>query len=257
MKDRSSLAFQPWLRLVLGTLGAVSIGAGVTAVFVTVNSTGTAVLLAFGGILLGLAVLGDWPASVKLGGTEVTLRAAAEAKFAQAKDAQHQGKFADADRLRAEGNALLDAAGPIASEYRKLRGSMPVGKERTAALEGVVERARKLADKGRYEPAEVSGWLRSSSEGRRILALAMMETKPELRDVEAVFAAIKDPSSAFEHAHAMRVAECMIAYLDAGQRRRLAELIKAARGNDFGPMARRWPLSERMLGSLNGHLDRV
>ncbi len=257
MRDRSSLLFQPWLRLVLGTLGAVSIGAGATAVFVTVNGTGTAVLLAFGGILLGLAVLGDRIESVKLGGTKVKLRAAAEAKFALAEDFQHQGKFADADRLRAEGNALLDAAGPIASEYRKLRGSMPVGKERTAALEGVVEQARKLANKGRYDRAEVSSWLRGSSEGNRVMALAMMETRPELRDAEAVFAAVKDPSSAFEHYHAMRVAECMIADLDADHRRRLVELIKAARSSVFGPEASRWRLSDRMLDSLNGHLDRV
>jgi hypothetical protein len=253
MPDRSSSLFQPWLRLVLGTLGAVSIGAGATAVFVTVNGTGTAVLLAFGGILLALAVLGDRIESVKLGGTKVKLRAAAEAKFALAEDYQHQGKYATADRLRAEGNALLDAAGPIASEYRKLRGSMPVGKERTAALEGLVERARKLADKGRYEPAEVSSWLRGSSEGNRIIALVMMEAKPELRDVDAVFAAVKDPSSAFEHYHAMRVAECMIADLDADQQRRLAELIKEARSHVFGPEASRWRLSDRMLDSLNGH----
>ena len=255
MKDRSSLEFQPWLRLVLGTLGAVSIGAGVTAVFATVNSTGTAVLLAFGGILLGLAVHGDWPASVELFGAKVKMRAA-EAKFALAEHLQDQGKYADADRLREQGNALLDAAG-IASEYRKLRASMPAGKERGAVLDGVVEQARKLANKGWYEPAEVSSWLRGSSEENRIMALALMETKPELRDVEAVFAAIKKPSSSFEHYHAMLVAECMIAYLDAGQKRRLAELIKAARSNVFGPTARRWPLSDRMLVSLNGHLDRV
>lgn len=219
MRDRSSSLFQPWLRLVLGTLGAVSIGAGVTAVFVTVNGTGTAVLLALGGILLALAVLGD------------------------------------RIRLRAEGSALLKTAGPIASEYRILRGSMPVGKERTAALDRLVERARKLADKRRYEPAEVSSWLRGNSEGKRIMALAMMEAKPELRDFEAVLAAVRDPSSAFEHYHAMRVAKCMIADLDADQRRQLSEVIKGTRSQLFGPEASRWRLSDRMLDRLNAYPD--
>jgi hypothetical protein len=75
-------AFTPGLRLLMGLLGVGSFGAGVLAVFVTENGTGAGVLLAFGGVLLVLALLGNRIESFEFGGAKLRLRAAAAARFA-------------------------------------------------------------------------------------------------------------------------------------------------------------------------------
>ena len=253
MPSFSSSPFQPWLRLILGGLGAASFGAGTVAVFTTANGTGAGVLLAFGGILLVLALLGDRIESIELGGSKLRLRAAAAEKYALAEELQHQGDVAAADRLRAEARALLEAAGPIASEYRAVRGSMRAGTERTMALERIVDRARRLATEQSFEPGEVIRWLRDGSDEERVTALAMMEAQPELRNFEAVLAAISDSRSPFEQYHAMRVAESMIADLDTRERRALAEVIKRARGLRFRHDTGRWQLSEQILDTLGAH----
>jgi hypothetical protein len=87
----SQSPFRLWLRLLLGGLGATSFGAGVVAVFITMNGTGTGVLLAFGGVVLVLALLGDRIESLEFGGTKLKLRAAAAEKFALAEDSESRG----------------------------------------------------------------------------------------------------------------------------------------------------------------------
>jgi len=251
MSPRSSSPFQVWLRLLLGLLGAGSFGAGVAAVFVTENGTGTGVLITFGGILLVLALLGDRIESFEFGGSKLKLRAAAAEKFALAEDSEHRGDTETAARLRAEARALLEAAGPIAADYRTVRGSMPAGRARTMALERIVARARRLAAEQSFEPDEVIRWLRDGSDEERITALAMMQAKPTLRDFDAVVAAIKDSRSAFEQYHAMLLAEQMLGNLDAAQRQRLVEVIKGARGLRFRRDADRWKVSERILARMS------
>jgi hypothetical protein len=49
-----------WPRVFLGIVGAASFAAGAAAVFKSDNGTGTGVLIAFGGVMLALAVLGDY-----------------------------------------------------------------------------------------------------------------------------------------------------------------------------------------------------
>lgn len=137
---------------------------GVAAVFLSANGTGTGVLVAFGGIVLVLALLGDRIESLEFGGTKLKLRAAAAEKFALAEDSENRGDSATAARLRAEAQALLDAAGPIAAEYRTVRGSMPSGPARTMAMERVVADARKLADEQAFDPAVVLRWLREGND---------------------------------------------------------------------------------------------
>jgi hypothetical protein len=77
-----SSPFTPVLRVLTGLLGAASFGTRVFAVFVTQNGTGTGVLLAFGGVLLVLALLGDRIESFEFGGATLRLRAAAAERFA-------------------------------------------------------------------------------------------------------------------------------------------------------------------------------
>ena len=249
-------AFTPALRLLLGLLGAGSFGAGVLAVFKTQNGTGAGVLLAFGGVLLVLALLGNRIESFEFGGAKLKLRAAAAERFALAEESERRGDTATADRLRAEAQALLDAAGPIAADYRSVRGAMRPGRDRTRALEEIVARARRLAAEQPFEPAEILRWLREGSEEERITALAMMQAKRELRNFDAALATVEHSRSAFEQYHAMLLAAEMIDDLDPAQRRRLAEAIKTERrGLRFRRDADRWRLSEDILQRLDGRSD--
>jgi len=59
MKPHTPSQFQPWLRLVLGVLGAASFGAGVAAVFMSKDGPGAGVLIGFGRLVLVAALLGD------------------------------------------------------------------------------------------------------------------------------------------------------------------------------------------------------
>ena len=137
MERTSASTFTTGLRLLLGLLGTGSFAAGVLAVFVSDNGTGTGVLLGFGGILIVLALLGNRIDSFEFGGAKLRLRASAAEKLVLAEESDRRGDTAEADRLRAQAQALLDAAGPIADDYRSLRASMRSGPARTRALEEV------------------------------------------------------------------------------------------------------------------------
>jgi hypothetical protein len=247
MRPRSNSPFQPWLRLLLGVLGGAAFAGGVAAVFVTANGTGTGMLITFGGILLVLALLGDRIESFEFGGSKLKMRAAAAEKFALAEESEDRGDTATAARLRAEARVLL---GATASEYRAVREAMPEGLERTRALERIMDDARTLAAQEEFPADEVSGWLRDGSDEKRITALAIMQAKPALRDSDAVLAAIKDPRSAFEMYHAMKLAKQMLGDLNVEQKQRLSKILKDERSMRFPYDRGRRRLSEEILDSL-------
>jgi len=239
--------FTPGLRMVLGVLGAGSFAAGILAVFVSENGTGTGVLIAFGGAVVVLALLGNRIESLEFGGTKLRLRAAAAERFALAEESEQRGDVAEADRLRAEARALLDTAGPIAADYRSTRGSMRAGPDRTRAMEEVVAQARRLAAEQTFDTVEVGRWLREGSDEERITALGMMQAKPELRDFDAMLAAIEDSHSAFEQYHAMLLALRMLDDLSATQQGQLTDVVRSIRGLRFRRDTDRWRLSEEIL----------
>jgi hypothetical protein len=236
-------------------LGAGSFGTGVLAVFVTDNGTGTGVLLAFGGVLLVLALLGNRIESLEVGGAALRLRAAAAERFALAEESEQRGNAVVADQLRAEAQALLEAAGPIAADYRSVRGSMIPGQERTRAMGEVIDRARRLAADRQFEPDQVLRWLREGSDEERITALAMMQARWELRDFDAVLATIEHSHSPFEQYHAMRLIKEMIDDLDAAQLRRLTEVIRAGQGARFRRSTDRWRLGQDILRRVDERPD--
>jgi hypothetical protein len=238
--------FTPGLRVVLGVLGAGAFGAGTAAVFLTDNGTGSAVLVALGGILIVLALLGDRIESLGFGGAQVTLRAVA-GRLARAEESELRGDTEGAERLRAEAQMLLEAAGPIASEYNSVRSSMPSGPARTAAMEQVVARARQLALDRDLAPPEVAQWLREGTDEQRITALGLMQADPRLWDFDAVLLAIERSRSAFEQYHALRLAGQMLHGLDEAQRHRLAAAIHGQRGWRFRRDTDRWGLAEDLL----------
>lgn len=239
----------------MGLLGAVSFGAGGIAVFVTTNGTGTAVLLTFGGVLLVLALLGNRIESIEVGGTALRLRAAAAERFALADESEQRGNPVAADQLRMEAQVLMEAAGPIASDYRSVRGSMGPGQERTRAMEEVMNRARRLAAEQEFEPGQVLRWLQEGSDEQRITALVMMQARRELRDFDAVLATVDDSRSAFEQYQAMRLVREMTDDLDAAQLRQLTEVIRAGQPTRLLRGRDRWRLGEDILRRVGERTD--
>ncbi|MFE0633166.1 hypothetical protein ACFW3D_40320 [Streptomyces sp. NPDC058864] len=247
--------FTPVLRVLACVLGAASFGTGVLAVFVTENGTGTAVLLIFGGVLLVFGLLGNRVESFEFGGAALRLRAAAAERFALAEESEQHGNTVEADQLRLEAQALLQAAGPIAADYRSVRASMSPGRERTRAMEEVMDRARRLAADQDFEPGQVLCWLQEGSDEERITALAMMQARRELRNFDAALGTIEGSRSPFEEYHALRLAEKMAEDLDAAQLQRLAEVIRAGQRTRLVRGTDRWRLGEDILRRVDARLD--
>ncbi|MFD9031031.1 hypothetical protein ACFVZW_07775 [Streptomyces sp. NPDC059567] len=239
--------FTPTLRTITALLGAGSFGIGGLAVFATENGTGAAALIVFGGVLILLALLGSRIESLEFGGATLRMRAAAAERFALAEESEHQGDSATAGKLRAEARALLDAAGPVATDYSSVRGSMRAGASRTRAMEQVLARARDLAQEQSFERAEVMRWLREGTDEERVTALAMMQASPQLRNFEATLAAIANSNTPFEQYHALRLAVHMVDALDAEQARKLAETVEAQRGIRFRADSDRRRLAKEIL----------
>ncbi|OKJ62505.1 hypothetical protein [Streptomyces sp. CB02261] len=253
MKARAATVwFTPALRMLTALIGAGSFGLGTFAVFATQNGTGAAALIVFGGVLLLLALLGSLVESLEFGGATLRLRAVAAERFALAEESERLGDIATAHQLRAEARTLLDAAGPIATDYGSVRGSMPPGAARTRALEEVIARARSLAQEKSFESAEVARWLREGTDEERITALAMMQARPELRNFEATLASIRHPRTPFEQYHAMLLAVQMADQLDQGQARRLAETVERQKGMRFRRDSDRARLREEILRKVRG-----
>ena len=183
-------------------------------------------------------------------GGKLRMRAEAAEKFALADDSEDRGDTTTAAQLREQARALLEAAEPIASEYRNARVSMPEGRERTRAMESIMDRARELAAQGAFQPSEVINWLRDGSDEQRIIALAMMQAQPTLREFNAVLTAVRDPRSAFEQYHAMLLAKQMLDDLNVEQRQSLAEVLKDERSMRFPFDRGRRRLSQAILDSL-------
>ncbi|GHJ40043.1 hypothetical protein [Streptomyces sp. TS71-3] len=222
-----SSLLSPLLRGVLGVIGGGSFGTGVCAVFLTTNGTGTGVLLAIGAVLLVFALLGNRIESFEVGGASLRLRAAAAERYQLADASELAGDQDTADALRAEARSLLEFAGPIAAEYGAIRRSMRGGADRTAAMSGVVDDVRRLAAQRDFQPSAVREWLRGGTDGERVVALGMMQTRPELRDFDAVLAAVSRPRSPFEQYLGLVLISKMVDDLGPAELHRLTGTVAA------------------------------
>jgi hypothetical protein len=223
-RDRESSVLTPVIRAAVGLFGIGVFAAGVVAVFVTENGTGAAALLAIGAAFMVIAVLGDRVQSVELGGVNLTIRDLARQTYALAREAEHRGDDESAARLRTVASQLE----ALARGYRRLRGSMRSGHERTRALEHVMTEARRLAKSDALEAADVVTWFEEGTPEARITALGLMQGNARLRDFEAALDAIDDSRSAFEQYHGLRLAEMMIPDLTASQRAQVAVVTERA-----------------------------
>jgi hypothetical protein len=127
---RKSSALTPVIRAAAGVLGVAVFAAGVVAVFVTENGTGTAALLAIGAAFMVIAVLGDRVQSVELGGVNLTIRDLARQTHALAREAERRGDDESAAGLRTVASELE----ALARSYRRLRASMRAGHDARAPL---------------------------------------------------------------------------------------------------------------------------
>jgi hypothetical protein len=240
----------------LALAGAVGLVIGVCAVFVTDNGSGSAGILAAGVVLIVLAVLRNRLESLEFLQLKLYFRKEAAAHTERLKGlaevAQREGAVETAADLRAEAERWVDVAGRLGSRYGDIRTALPPGPQRTRRLEEWVEEARRLAPDLRLGVEDTVRWLQEGDDQRRIMALAVMQVRPELRDVESVLAAVAHSHSGFEQYHALLVAELLVDDLNDNQQHRLTDLVQRQQVNRFGPGSDRWTVSGRILERLGG-----
>jgi hypothetical protein len=142
----------------------------------------------------------------------------------------------------------------IYHRYVRMR-NMPPGPERTNELEHLVRRARELAGRGRYRADDVVAMWESGDDGRRIVALAIVEERPELGSAPVVVAGIRSGRSAFEAYHALCAARALVPHLPEDRLTDLREAIEELRsGAGAPPRSDRRHLSEQVLGLIADRL---
>lgn len=239
-----------WTRLLLGLFGVVSFTLGVIAVFRTENGTGSGVLIAFGGILLVLMLLWERIDSLEMGGTKLKLHAAAAERYAKAEHSEALGRHYEAQEIRAEAQSMMRAAGALAARYRHIRSSMAEGPERTEAMKVIAHRMHQVAAKEALDRGEVVRWLAEGNDEQRISAIAVMQVRPDLRDVDTVRVALEEPRSRFEQYHGLLVLASALGDMDSAARADLRVFLDNYESR-IGPETQRKQILEEMRWQLN------
>jgi hypothetical protein len=238
----------PSVRLLAAILGVPIFGTGVLAVFVTENGTGAAALLGIGAAFVAFGALGDRLESVDLGAVKLSIRDMARETFSLARRAEELGDTQAATRLRAVGEELEE----LADEYRRIRSSMPPGKERTKPMDEVVARAAALAGTDDIDPEAVADWFRLGKDEDRVIALGLMLGSPRLRDFDCALAAIERGSTPFEIYHGLFLVAVMVDTLSLGRREQLRRAVsKILRGR----LARRDTHIRKLAEKITKALD--
>jgi hypothetical protein len=238
-------------RGVLASLGLLSFGGGCAAVFTTQNGPGAAAMITIGAALLVLSLIINNLNAFELGGAKFQFKlAAVEAKFAQANELEQGGNPSAAESLRDEAETLLEEA---ATEYLALRRGMLPGRERTAALEDVLARARELSRRPFVDKEFASRWLSDGPEAHRIVALALMHENSGLRSLDPILNAASNPRSAFEQYHALKLLEAMVDECDdqvAPATERIVAALRRAGSLRFQPDQTRYKIRNRILTKI-------
>jgi hypothetical protein len=239
------------IRVVVAVIGVSLLAVGATAVFATENGTGSAALVSIGAVLLVAAGLWDRLESLEFAGAKLQLRIVEQLRR-RADEAEARGDHTVADALRAEAQALLDEARPVAASYEQLRQSLAPGPERTAKLEQRVAQARAAARGKGHEPAEVRQLFDSGSEGNRIYALGLMLEDARLRDFAIALDVIERSRSAFEQYYGLYLAQLMLPALTNEQRRELETMLTKRPGKaaHIKPGTDRWIVAQDILSQL-------
>lgn len=241
-----------WVRWGACALGTVGFGAGSVAVFVSENGLGTVALIIVGAVLMLFPFFEHRIQGLEVGGTKLLLRA--EEHQRRAEDAERRGDLVTASQERARSRELL---APLEEEYRWTRRLMEPGAERARQLEEFMQRARRATSQRPLTVAEVREWLGSADAETRVVGLAAMRERPDLRDLRALSEVFDSAPSAFEQSHSMDVLIEMVPTLTPEEREALRQLVLRHRANTFGPSSNRWSVSERLLVALAGETGPV
>lgn len=229
---------------VAACLGGLALSAaGVAAVFTTDNGTGAAALVTVGAASIVIAAAWDRVQSFGVGSATVTLRAAE--LLTKSQNAFERGDVATGERLRDDATKLLERAADVGRMYESVRGSLPGGAERTAALEAVVSTARSLAPTAQRD--DIARLFALGQDGSRVAALAMMQARPDLADEEIVLESIERPRSAFEQYHALLVGQSIAPQLHSDAAERLRSAVDRQLGAAFPPDGDRGTLARAIL----------
>jgi hypothetical protein len=105
--------------------------------------------------------------------------------------------------------------------------------------------------KAEFDPAEVIGWFHEGTDPLRVIALNLMLANEAYRDFLAVLETVDMLHSLFEQFYGLRLADAMLADLDALQQRLLRDAItRAGRKRRFRRDAPLTELSQRLLDRL-------
>lgn len=239
-----------WVRWGASALGVVGFAAGSVAVFVSDNGLGTVALVIVGAVLMLFPFFEHRIQGVEVGGTKLLLRAEEHQRRADA--AERRGDLLTASQERAKSRELL---APLEEEYRWTRRLMEPGTERARQLEDFMHRARRATSRRPLTVAEVCEWLRSADEETRVVGLAAMRERPDLRDLDALIEVFDAAASAFEQNHSMNVLTEMAPTFTPEERERLRKVVLRHRANTFGPSTQRWSVSEHLLAALADKAD--
>jgi hypothetical protein len=160
----------------------------------------------------------------------------ADALLELSRRASNAGDLATAEASKAAATAIISgvaataqptAAGGdishLAAQYEELRATVPPSPRRTAQFTDLIVQARAAARSGNYPPQDVATLFQAGTEGRRVIALGLMEGDIRLADFPCVLAAIGDSRSAFEQFHGLSVANMLVPSLAESERQALSE----------------------------------
>ncbi|MFD0267254.1 hypothetical protein ACFVGY_11735 [Streptomyces sp. NPDC127106] len=141
--------------------------------------------------------------------------------------AEAGGDHASARELRTRAAEAVGQVQAAAEQYEALRAVAAGGKRPTAELEALVSGIRSLAALLNPADVDIRRLWESETEGQRVVALALMQGRPQLLNLDFVVEAIESPRSGFELEQALVVADAGVHELDAQGRSRLQEAVRS------------------------------
>ena len=204
------------------TVGAVALAATDTGAASVLLLTGglTLVLVAWLGPRLELE-------SFELLGAKIQVRQVVRRRLELAESQSTRRSEADRSDLR-EQAATVQQLNHLYGLYGHIRATQPASDRRTIMLDDVAQRMQSVAADSHFEAVEVATWFHEGTDELRVVALNVMLTRPECRDVLAVLEAIEHPRNLFEQYYGLRLALAMCPQLDTLERRLIAEAVLRA-----------------------------
>jgi hypothetical protein len=226
-------------RRIVGALGVAMLVLGVVSSFIISSGTAPAAMLALGGGLVVLGIVGDRLTSMKVGNVEFQLEHVREL-VALADSEMANGNIERAAALRSEAITLLRSPSLVALEnrYESIRASTPGSRARTSELEQLLMEVRTLARHQGWTPQAVVDKFTQGSDGSRITALAVLEELPELHVFAPIENALSEPRSNMEQYHALVAAEASVPYLSGEEQAKLKALLSGLDGKMGGDRQR-------------------